>query len=78
MPLLEAGHFSIAAFIMALAFCATVVDVSPFSTNGVIVLATAQVEDRQRFQKNMLTYCGYVVLTAPVLAWLILVLPSSL
>ena len=78
MPLLEAGHFSIAAFIIALAFCATVVDVSPFSTNGVIVLATAQVEDRQRFQKNMLTYCGYVVLTAPVLAWLILVLPSSL
>ena len=77
LPLLEAGHFSVAAFIIGLAFSATVVDVSPFSTNGVIVLASAQVEDRQRFQKQMLTYCGYIVVVGPLLAWLLLVVPSS-
>ena len=78
LPLLEAGHFSVAAFVIALAFSATVVDVSPFSTNGVIVLASAQVEDRQRFQKQMLTYCGYIVVVGPLLAWLLLVFPTSL
>jgi hypothetical protein len=77
LPLLEAGHFSVAAFIIALAFSATVVDVSPFSTNGVIVLASAQVEDKQRFQKQMLTYCGYIVVVGPLLAWLLLVVPTS-
>ncbi len=77
LPLLEAGHFSVAAFIIGLAFSATVVDVSPFSTNGVIVLASAQVEDRQRFQKQMLTYCGYIIVVGPLLAWLLLVVPSS-
>ena len=77
-PLLEAGQLPIAAFVIALAFCATVVDVSPFSTNGVIVLATAQVEDKQRFQKHMLFYCGYIAVVAPLLAWAVLVLPSSL
>ena len=77
-PLLEAGEIGIASFVIALAFCATVVDVSPFSTNGVIVLATAQVEDRQRFQKQMLRYCGYIAVVAPLLAWAVLVLPASL
>ena len=77
-PLLEAGEVGIASFVIALAFCATVVDVSPFSTNGVIVLATAQVEDKQRFQKQMLRYCGYIVVVAPLLAWAVLVLPASL
>jgi dicarboxylate carrier protein MatC len=77
-PLLESGQIGIAGFVIALAFCATVVDVSPFSTNGVIVLATAQVEDKQRFQKHMLWYCGYIAVVAPLLAWAVLVLPSSL
>jgi len=78
MPLLREGHFSIAAFIIALSFCATVVDVSPFSTNGVIVLGSAQVDDRMRFQKQMLAYCGYIVLFAPLLAWALFILPTSL
>jgi hypothetical protein len=55
-----------------------VVDVSPFSTNGVIVLSSAQVPDKIRFQRQMLRYCGYVVVVAPLLAWLTLVVPTSL
>ena len=77
-PLLQSGQLSVVAFVIALSFCATVVDVSPFSTNGVIVLATAQVEDRQLFQKHMLRYCGYIAVVAPLLAWAVLVLPASL
>ncbi|MET9833364.1 SLC13 family permease [Streptomyces sp. NPDC006385] len=76
-PLLTQGGLGAAGFVVALAFCATVVDVSPFSTNGVIVLASAQVEDRMRFQRQMLRYCGYVVVTAPLLAWATVLVPTS-
>lgn len=76
-PLLAQGELGAAGFVIALAFCATVVDVSPFSTNGVIVMASAQVEDKQRFQRRMLTYTGYVIVVAPLLALLLVVLPSS-
>jgi hypothetical protein len=77
-PLLASGELGAAGFVIALAFCATVVDVSPFSTNGVIVLSSAQVPDKIRFQRQMLRYCGYIVVVAPLLAWLTLVVPTSL
>ncbi|MET9969211.1 SLC13 family permease [Streptomyces sp. NPDC006356] len=77
-PLLAHGELGAAGFVVALSFCATVVDVSPFSTNGVIVLASAQVEDRMRFQRQMLRYCGYVVVVAPLLAWAVVLVPTSL
>lgn len=78
MPLLETGALGAVGFIVALGFCATVVDVSPFSTNGIIVLASAQVDDRRRFQRRMLAYCAYIVVAAPILAWAVIVLPTSL
>lgn len=76
-PLLATGELGAAGFVIALAFCATVVDVSPFSTNGVIVMASAQVKDPPRFQSKMLAYTGYVIVVAPLLAWLLIVLPTS-
>lgn len=76
-PLLEQGHLEAAGFVVALAFCATVVDVSPLSTNGIIVLASAQVENKQRMQRRMLAYTGYIIVAAPVLALLTLVIPTS-
>jgi hypothetical protein len=76
-PLLANGELGAAGFVIALSFCATVVDVSPFSTNGVIVMASAQVENKQRFQTQMLAYTGYIILVAPVLALLLVVLPTS-
>lgn len=78
MPLLEAGALGAVGFIVALGFAATVVDVSPFSTNGIIVLASAEVDDRRRFQRRMLGYCAYIVLAAPLLAWAVIVLPTSM
>ncbi|GAA4873461.1 SLC13 family permease [Saccharopolyspora cebuensis] len=77
-PLLEQGQLGAAGVVVALAFCSTVVDISPFSTNGVIVLAQAQVADKRRFQRRMLAYCGLVVVGAPLLAWSTAVLPGSL
>lgn len=76
-PLLATGQLGAAGFVIALSFCATVADVSPFSTNGVIVMASAQVDDRARFQRKMLAYTGYIIVVAPILAWLLVVLPTS-
>ncbi|MCS4257850.1 di/tricarboxylate transporter [Rhodococcus erythropolis] len=77
-PMLAAGELGALGFIIALAFASTVVDVSPFATNGSIVVAEADVEDRQRFQRNVLAYCGLVVLLAPLMAWALIVVPTSL
>ncbi|MGD6741744.1 SLC13 family permease [Streptomyces sp. BH106] len=78
-PLLEAGGgLSAVGFVLALAFCSTVVDVSPYSTNGVIVLAQAQVDDKQRFQRKMFGYTALVITGAPLLAWATVLAPSSL
>lgn len=77
-PMLAMGELGALGFVVALAFSATVVDVSPFATNGSIVVAEAQVDDKPRFQRQMLAYCGVVVLLAPVLAWGLIIVPTSL
>ncbi|GAF44430.1 SLC13 family permease [Rhodococcus wratislaviensis] len=77
-PMLADGELGALGFIIALAFASTVVDVSPFATNGSIVVAEADVEDRQRFQRSVLAYCGLVVLLAPLVAWALIVVPTSL
>ncbi|MGV9866796.1 SLC13 family permease [Rhodococcus koreensis] len=76
-PMLAMGEVGAVGFVAALAFSATVVDVSPFSTNGVMVLANAHVEDKARFQRKMLAYCGLIVLSAPMFVWALVVVPTS-
>lgn len=72
MPLIATGHIPAAGFVIAIGFCSTIVDVSPFSTNGIIVLAEARVVERHPFQRTMLAYTGIVVVLAPLLSWLFL------
>ncbi|MEU9246174.1 SLC13 family permease [Streptomyces sp. NPDC048385] len=67
-PILSQGDLGTTALIAALAFCTVVVDVSPFSSNGVMVLVNAQVDDREAFQRRLLRYCGAIVAVAPLLA----------
>lgn len=52
---------------------------SPFSTNGTLVLANAPEDiDRDRFSRRMLAYAGVVVAVGPPLAWLPRVVPGWL
>ncbi|MFD7012344.1 MULTISPECIES: SLC13 family permease [Rhodococcus] len=76
-PLLMMGEVGLIGFVAAVSFSAVIVDVSPLSSNGVMVLANAQVPDRDKFQRSLFKYTGYVVLVAPILAWLLVVLPTS-
>ncbi len=79
VPFLQQGEVSAVGMVAALAVAATVVDVSPFSTNGALVLANAPADiDRDRFYRQMLAYAGIVVVAGPLLAWGLLVLPGLL
>ncbi|OAK56094.1 SLC13 family permease [Rhodococcoides kyotonense] len=73
MPLLGSSTLPVIGVVAALAISATVVDVSPFSTNGALVLANAQNIERPRFYRQLIVNAGIVVAVAPALCWLILV-----
>ncbi|TQS91329.1 C4-dicarboxylate ABC transporter [Arthrobacter sp. TS-15] len=72
-PLLATSSLSASGTVASLAIAATVVDVSPFSTDGALVVANAREDDRQRVYKQLMMYAGGVVLVAPALAWALLV-----
>ncbi len=72
-PLLASSSLSASGTVAALSIAATVVDVSPFSTDGALVVANARDADRQRVYRQLMAYAGGVVLVAPALAWALLV-----
>ncbi|AHW63516.1 Dicarboxylate carrier MatC domain-containing protein [Corynebacterium glyciniphilum AJ 3170] len=74
-PFLVSGDLPIAGTAAAIAIAATVVDVSPFSTNGAMVLANVDAAHRDQFFRQMLIYSGVVVVIGPLLAWLLVFLP---
>ncbi|NGN66135.1 hypothetical protein G5C51_19835 [Streptomyces sp. A7024] len=76
VPFLAAGEVGAVGMIAALAVSATVVDVSPFSTNGALVLANAEDVDRDRFFRQLMIYGGVVVVIAPAVVWLAFVVPG--
>ncbi|MGW7278068.1 SLC13 family permease [Streptomyces sp. NPDC054844] len=76
VPFLAQGEIGAVGMVAALAVSATVVDVSPFSTNGALVLAAAPEADRERFFRQLMVYGGIVVAVVPALAWLVLVVPG--
>lgn len=79
IPFLESGEIGAIGVIAALSIASTVVDVSPFSTNGALVLANApEGTDKDRFYKQILAYGGIIVVVGPLVAWLVLVVPGWL
>lgn len=77
VPFLQAGEVGATGLICALAVSSTIVDVSPFSTNGALVLANAPENvDRDRFYRQILLYAGIVVVAGPLLVWAAMVLPG--
>ncbi|MGW0762775.1 SLC13 family permease [Streptomyces sp. NPDC002814] len=76
VPFLAEGDVGAVGMVAAFAVSATVVDVSPFSTNGALVLAAAPDVDRERFFKQLMVYGGIVVAAVPAVVWLVLVVPG--
>ncbi|WP_262701244.1 MULTISPECIES: SLC13 family permease [Streptomyces] len=76
VPFLAQGDIGAVGMIAALAVSATVVDVSPFSTNGALVLANAPDVDRDRFFRQLMIYGGIMVVAVPPVVWLAMVVPG--
>ncbi|MDF1603912.1 SLC13 family permease [Nocardioides sp. YIM 152315] len=77
IPLIADGGVSAGLFVAALAVSSTIVDVSPFSTNGALMLANRPDSiEEQVYYKQILTYSVIVVLVGPLLVWAALVLPG--
>jgi Na+/H+ antiporter NhaD/arsenite permease-like protein len=78
VPLIHGGGISAVALVAALAVASTIVDVSPFSTNGALMVANRPDSiAEETFYKQILTYSGIVVLVGPLLVWAAIVLPSG-
>jgi di/tricarboxylate transporter len=73
VPFLLQGEVGAIGTVAALAVASTVVDVSPYSTNGALVLANAKEVDQDAFYRQLLIYGAIVVAVAPLLVWLALV-----
>lgn len=77
-PFLLLGEVGVTAMIVALCISATVVDSTPFSSVGALTLANAPEEERPRLFRVMFAWGISMAVTAPILTWLIFILPSTL
>jgi di/tricarboxylate transporter len=74
VPLATSGGVSGWALLSAMGVCASIVDASPFSTTGALIVATAAEDERQRL-KSLLTRWGLsMVIVGPAAAVLFLLL----
>ena len=74
VPFLQSGTgVSAVGFVAAMAVASTIVDVSPFSTNGALVLANARGVDREVFFRKLMIYGAGVTLIMPVVVWFLFV-----
>lgn len=69
VPFLESGAIGTTGMVIALAAAATVVDASPFSTNGALVVANSPERLRADAYRGLLRWGAGVCALAPVSAW---------
>jgi di/tricarboxylate transporter len=78
VPFLLGGEIGAVGMIIALAISSSVVDSSPFSTSGALVVASSGAEVRDRVFRGLMRWGLSMIIVAPVLAWTIFVLPGWL
>jgi di/tricarboxylate transporter len=78
VPFLSQGHISAVGVVAAIAISTTIVDTSPFSTNGALVVANTPPLEREKVLRSLLIYSAVVALVGPCVAWLTLVVPGVL
>ena len=78
VPFLETGAIGAVGLIIALSISSSVVDSSPFSTSGALVVANSPAEKRDFVFRRLMQWGMSMVVIAPLLAWLIFVVPGWL
>lgn len=77
LPLVATGRLEGWALICALGICSSIVDVSPYSTTGATVIATAHEDDRPRLRTWLMRWGMAMVVVGPLLLVTALVVPSA-
>jgi len=72
-PFMSQGGVGVTGFVIALAISSTVVDSSPFSTAGALVVANASEGERESVYRGLLVWAGLMVVSAPLVSWLLFV-----
>lgn len=76
-PFMAQGTIGTTGMATAVAISATLVDATPFSTVGALVVANANEQERQHVFRGLLIWGGVMVLLSPIVTWLVFILPSS-
>ncbi len=77
VPFMAQGQIDTTGLVVAIAISATVVDATPFSTVGALVVANGNVEEQPRIYRGLLVWGAVMVLTAPFVTWLLFILPAA-
>jgi di/tricarboxylate transporter len=77
VPLMAGGEIGTTGLVIAIALSATVVDATPFSTVGALVVANGRVEEQPMIYRGLLIWGAVMVLTSPIITWLMFILPSA-
>jgi di/tricarboxylate transporter len=74
IPLLSTGAVSVTAVVIAIGISATVVDASPFSAVGALVLANCPESNREQMFRVLFWWGMAMALSAPLATWLFVIL----
>ena len=77
VPFMVRGEIVTTGLVVALAISATVVDSTPFSTVGALVVANAADAERPRIYRGLLLWGAAMVVTAPAVTWLLFIVPAA-
>lgn len=72
-PILQDSGLSAIGTITAIAISSAIVDISPLSTNGALLIANVQGVEERRFFRQLLLWAVGVTLLAPLIVWLLFV-----
>ena len=78
VPFLLTGQIGAVGVVIALAISSSVVDISPFSTNGALCVANAEPRERDLVFRQLMRWGMSLVVVAPLVTWGLLVAPGWL
>jgi di/tricarboxylate transporter len=78
VPLLLGGQLGAVGVITALAISSSVVDSSPYSTSGALTVANTPEDEREYVYRRLMLWGFSMVVIAPLVTWLVLVVPGWL
>lgn len=78
VPFLTTGQVSTVGLVCALAISSSLVDCSPFSTNGALIVANSEEKDRDMVFRQLMIWGMGITALIPLIAWGLLVVPGWL